>query len=67
MSVGSISLRGAAEVEDPKPGRTSALLLNLDGGLVQELKKASREKDGLRFVTGNTPVRCLPLHKSGRY
>ncbi|KAK5163790.1 uncharacterized protein LTR77_010464 [Saxophila tyrrhenica] len=52
---GSISLRGAPDVEDAKAGHSCALLLKLDQEVVQDLRKASREKEGLRFTAGSTP------------
>jgi len=67
MAAATISLRGAADIDDPKPGRAAALLLKLDGGVVQDLKKASREKDGLRFNTGATPVGNSHAHSRGPY
>ena len=51
-----ISMHGAAEVEDPKPGSSSAILLKLSDSIVQDLKKASHAKDRLHFVAGSTPV-----------
>ena len=55
-----ISLRGAAEADVSSPGSSSAILLKLGDRVLDDLKKASSVKDGLRFLTGNTPVR-LPV------
>ncbi|KAK3710741.1 hypothetical protein LTR37_010160 [Vermiconidia calcicola] len=50
-----ISLRGAAEADGCLPGSSSAILLKLGDRVLDDLKKASSVKDGLRFLTGNTP------------
>jgi hypothetical protein len=51
-----ITLIGGAVEEGPQPGRSSALILKVDEQTLQQFQRASREKDGLRFTTGSTPV-----------
>ena len=57
---GGILLHGAAEVEELKGDSTSAILLKLSDSVLQDVKKASQEKERLHFVTGATPVRPRP-------
>lgn len=57
MPLDSISLHGGANDHELKPGYASAVLVKLDDGTVQELRRAARDKDTLRFTTGSTPVR----------
>jgi hypothetical protein len=54
---GGISLHGAAEVEESKADSSSAILLKLSDSVLQDVKKASQEKEKFHFVTGATPVR----------
>lgn len=54
-----ISLHGPGEdAGELRQGMSSGLLLRLGEDVLEELKS---NEDGLRFVTGNTPVRWLPL------
>ena len=57
-----IVLHGPGEVEEPKSSSSSAILLKLSDGIMQDLKKVSSTKEGLRFTTGNIPVRLSGLH-----
>ena len=58
---GSITLRGVhAGSEELKQGSGSVILLRLNDDILQDMKKASKTQDGLRFSTGSTPVRFSP-------
>ena len=52
-----IALHGLGRsVDNEKPHIGNALLLKLNDGLSKDIKKSSDTKDGVQFVTGNTPV-----------
>ena len=55
---GGIVLKGYAEHGGKAHGSSTAILLKLDGGAVQDIRKAADLKNGLQFLTGNTPVCC---------
>jgi len=63
---GGVTLHGVGNrVEEGKAGSVSAVLLKLSDGLLQDIRNAAQGKDGLQFVTGNTPVR-LPYQSSSK-
>ena len=51
-----ISLHGNPEVEEVKPGTSSAIILKFNKNVQNELAKVSRGKDSLQFVGGSGPV-----------
>ena len=53
---GNISLKGYGEHDMKGKGSCTAVLLKLDGGAVQDIKKAAEVKNGVQFLTGTTPV-----------
>jgi len=53
---GGIALKGYREHEIKGQENTTAVLLKLDGGAVQDIKKAAEVKNSLQFLTGTTPV-----------
>lgn len=64
---GDLTLHGIpGEVEDSKSAPRSAILLQLGEGVIEDLKKASNAKEGLRFVTGSAPVSCLHNQALGK-
>ncbi|KAK0830156.1 hypothetical protein LTS02_018296, partial [Friedmanniomyces endolithicus] len=54
MTKGGITLHGG-EGDADMAEAGSAVALTLGGGIVEGMKKASRAKEGLQFVTGSTP------------
>jgi len=53
---GGIKLHGAEYGgKDSEVGSTTAVLVRLDEGMIQSMKKASHAKDELHFLTGSTP------------
>ncbi|KAK1817559.1 hypothetical protein LTR12_008084 [Friedmanniomyces endolithicus] len=54
---GSITLHGGeGDADMAKAGSATAVSLTLGNGMVESMRKASRAKEGLQFVTGSTPT-----------
>ncbi|WPH03260.1 Hypothetical protein R9X50_00613700 [Acrodontium crateriforme] len=56
MPAAGVTLHGGANHDDtPKPNWTTAISLKLSHEILQDIKRASKEKNGLQFQTGRFP------------